>query len=71
MTQKRYAAVLFDLLTGLLDSWTVWNRVAGSEEAGRRWNHSRGTSSGRATGTIASGSGGPGWRRRRCAKPER
>ena len=35
--KKRYAAVLFDLLTGLLDSWTVWNRVAGSEAAGRRW----------------------------------
>lgn len=34
---KRYEAVLFDLLTALLDSWTVWNRVAGSEEAGRRW----------------------------------
>ena len=33
----KYQAVLFDLLTGLLDSWTVWNRVAGSEAAGRRW----------------------------------
>jgi 2-haloalkanoic acid dehalogenase type II len=32
-----YQAVLFDLLTGLLDSWTVWNRVAGSEAAGRKW----------------------------------
>jgi 2-haloacid dehalogenase len=32
-----YEAVLFDLLTGLLDSWTLWNAVAGSEEAGRRW----------------------------------
>lgn len=30
-------AVLFDLLTALLDSWTVWNRAAGSEEAGRGW----------------------------------
>ncbi|HKX38374.1 MAG TPA: HAD-IA family hydrolase [Burkholderiales bacterium] len=36
---KRYAAVLFDLLTGLIDSWTVWNRVAGGEENGRRWRH--------------------------------
>ena len=35
--ENRYSAVLFDLLTGLLDSWTVWNRVAGSEAAGRRW----------------------------------
>ncbi len=34
---RRYEAVLFDLLTALLDSWTLWNRVAGSEEAGRRW----------------------------------
>jgi 2-haloacid dehalogenase len=30
-------AVLFDLLTALLDSWTLWNRVAGSEAAGRAW----------------------------------
>ena len=34
---KRYSAILFDLLTGLLDSWTVWNRVAGNEADGRRW----------------------------------
>ena len=34
---RRYDAVLFDLLTGLLDSWTLWNAVAGDEEAGRRW----------------------------------
>jgi 2-haloacid dehalogenase len=33
----RYRAVLFDLLTALLDSWTLWNSVAGSEAAGRRW----------------------------------
>lgn len=30
-------AVLFDLLTALLDSWTVWDRAAGSRAAGRRW----------------------------------
>lgn len=30
-------AVLFDLLTALLDSWTVWNDAAGSEAAGRAW----------------------------------
>lgn len=29
--------VLFDLLTALLDSWTLWNSVAGSEEKGRIW----------------------------------
>lgn len=30
-------AVLFDLLTALLDSWTVWNAAAGGEQAGRAW----------------------------------
>ena len=30
-------ALLFDLLTALLDSWTVWNSVAGSEAAGGMW----------------------------------
>ncbi|ARP87325.1 HAD family hydrolase [Bordetella genomosp. 9] len=30
-------AVLFDLLTALLDSWTVWNAAAASEEKGRAW----------------------------------
>lgn len=30
-------AVLFDLLTALLDSWTVWNAAAGSEQMGRTW----------------------------------
>jgi len=30
-------AVLFDLLTALLDSWTLWNMVAGSEDKGRAW----------------------------------
>lgn len=30
-------AVLFDLLTALIDSWTLWNDVAGSEAAGRSW----------------------------------
>ncbi len=30
-------AVLFDLLTALLDSWTLWNAVAGSAEKGRAW----------------------------------
>ena len=33
----RYDAVLFDVLTALLDSWTLWNTVAGSENAGRSW----------------------------------
>ena len=30
-------AVLFDLLTALLDSWTAWNAAAGSEPQGRAW----------------------------------
>lgn len=30
-------AVLFDLLTALLDSWTVWNAAAGCEAEGRAW----------------------------------
>ena len=30
-------AIVFDLLTALLDSWTVWDRAAGSEADGRRW----------------------------------
>ena len=34
---RRYDAVLFDLLTALLDSWTLWNRVAGNPEDGKRW----------------------------------
>lgn len=29
--------VLFDLLTALLDSWSLWNAAAGSARAGRRW----------------------------------
>jgi 2-haloacid dehalogenase len=30
-------AVLFDLLTALLDSWTLWDAVAGGRADGRRW----------------------------------
>ena len=33
----RFDAVAFDLLTALLDSWTVWNRTACSEADGLRW----------------------------------
>jgi len=32
----RYDAVLFDLLTALLDSWTLWKGVASSKESGRK-----------------------------------
>ena len=31
----RYDAILFDLLTALIDSWSLWSRVAGGEDAGR------------------------------------
>lgn len=34
-----YDAVLCDLLTAVLDSWKVWNAVAGDEEAGMIWRH--------------------------------
>ncbi len=37
LAARKYDAVLFDLLTALLDSWTLWNEVADSAEAGRRW----------------------------------
>ena len=30
-------AVVFDLLTALLDSWSVWHAAAGSAGDGRRW----------------------------------
>ena len=33
----KYDAVVFDLLTALIDSWTLWNTVAGSPEAGMKW----------------------------------
>lgn len=32
-----YDAVLFDLLTALLDSWTLWNAVARNPSDGQRW----------------------------------
>lgn len=35
MTMPR--AVLFDLLTALLDSWSAWNAAAESEASGRAW----------------------------------
>ncbi|HTW68966.1 MAG TPA: HAD-IA family hydrolase, partial [Acetobacteraceae bacterium] len=34
---RRYESVLFDLLTALLDSWTLWDAVAGTESSGRAW----------------------------------
>jgi 2-haloalkanoic acid dehalogenase type II len=40
VTKARYDAILFDLLSGLLDSWTLWDTIAGSPEAGRKWRSS-------------------------------
>jgi 2-haloacid dehalogenase len=37
MSDRFPRAVLFDLLTALLDSWTLWDAVAGSEAKGRAW----------------------------------
>lgn len=37
MTASQPKAVLFDLLTALIDSWTLWDRVAGNAADGRRW----------------------------------
>ena len=33
-----FAAVGFDLLTALLDSWSVWSDVAGGRDLGMRWH---------------------------------
>jgi 2-haloacid dehalogenase len=32
-----YRAVIFDLLTAVLDSWSLWNSVAGDAERGLAW----------------------------------
>jgi 2-haloalkanoic acid dehalogenase type II len=37
VTKEKYHAVVFDLLTALLDSWSLWNTVAGSEGVGFDW----------------------------------
>lgn len=37
MSREKYSAVMFDLLTALLNSWSLWNEVAGSEEVGVAW----------------------------------
>src|SRR5438309_9657146 len=34
----RYAAVGFDLLTALLDTWSLWSEIAGGRELGMRWH---------------------------------
>jgi 2-haloacid dehalogenase len=37
VSQRRYDAVVFDLLTALIDSWSLWSAAAGSADAGLRW----------------------------------
>ena len=34
----RYDAIGFDLLTALLDTWSLWKRVAGDDALGMRWH---------------------------------
>lgn len=36
---QSYQAIMFDLFTALLDSWSLWNEVAGSEEVGLQWRN--------------------------------
>jgi 2-haloacid dehalogenase len=33
----RFGAIVFDLLTALIDSWTLWGDVAGDDDLGARW----------------------------------
>ena len=37
MNKLRYDTVVFDLLTGLIDSWSLWNEVAGCKKMGLKW----------------------------------
>jgi len=37
MKPSRFDAIAFDLLTALIDSWSLWIAVAGDEERGRAW----------------------------------
>lgn len=41
MSTPVYRAALFDLLTALLDSWSLWSKAARSEEAGYVKPHPR------------------------------
>jgi len=37
LSQDKYDAVIFDLLTALLNSWSLWNDMAGDESLGWDW----------------------------------
>ena len=36
-TSPRFRAIAFDLLTALMDSWSFWIDITGSEDLGRKW----------------------------------
>ena len=36
----RYRAIGFDLLTALVDTWSLWSDVAGDRALGMRWHAS-------------------------------
>jgi hypothetical protein len=54
----KFNAIAFDLLTALVDSWTLWANVAGSDELGRLWR----TTSLRTSHRQAPRSDVPAWR---------
>ena len=37
MNKSKYDVIVFDLLTDLIDSWSLWNEIAGSELKGCDW----------------------------------
>jgi 2-haloacid dehalogenase len=37
MKELQYLAVMFDLLTALLDSWTLWANIAGDDATAKKW----------------------------------
>jgi len=37
MKELRYFAVMFDLLTALLDSWTLWANITGDNDTAMKW----------------------------------
>ncbi len=39
MSKQKYQAVIFDLYTALLNSWSLWSKVARSDEAGLKWRN--------------------------------
>ena len=54
----RFEAIAFDLLTALIDSWSLYARVTGSEELGRAWRLPR-----RHAGLLVESPAPPGPRR--------